>query len=172
MDGKSFTEIRHIGTCRVNYNGRDMGYTQGGVTVKITTEWVDINVDSYGVVPIDAQDKGTTIEATTPLPQTSLENYNDAYDTSVLGNVARGMGAEDRLHFGRIVGTSINKHRLVLDPINESDGIVMYAAGAFDVDELGYTNEGVRILNIHWKAFISEDRADGDRLFRIFGGMS
>ena len=165
MDGKSFTEIRHIGTCRVNYGGRDLGYTEGGVTVKITTEWVDINVDEFGVVPVDKQDKGTTIEATTPMIQSSLENYADAFDTSL-------NSPADRLTFGRKVGTSITKQRLVLDPINEDNGIVMYAAGAVDVDELGFNNEGARILNIHWVAFISEDRADGDRLFRIFGGMS
>lgn len=163
--GNSVTEIRNLSTCRVNYGGRDMGYTQGGVTVKITTDWHDVVVDTYGTVPLDSIDTGTNIEATVPLVQGSLNNYDDAYPTAT-------NSPADRLTFGRQVGTSITKQKLILDPINESDGIVIYQAGCVDVDELGYNNEGERVLNCHFKGYLDEDRAAGDKVFRIFGGMS
>lgn len=164
-DGKTATEIRNLGTCRVNYNGRGIGYTQGGVTVKITTDWHDVVVDEFGTVPLDAIDTGTNIEATIPLVQASLDNYEDAFPT--------GTGTlSSTVTFGRKVGTSITKAQLILDPINEDDGIVIYQAGCFDVDELGYSNEGERVLNCHFKGYIDESRADGDKVFRIFGGMS
>lgn len=167
---KTITEIRRLGTCRVNFGGRDMGYTFGGCTAKITTDWVDINVDDFGTVPVDDIDTGTNIDVFVPLIQASVDNYEDAFNTG--RREADPAGGEDRLVFGRKVGTSIVKMRLVLDPINDVDGIVLYKAGCYDVDELGYNNEGARILGLHFKAFMDEDRADGDRLFRIFGGLS
>jgi len=163
--GNSVTEIRNIGTCRINLGGRDMGFTQGGVTVKITTDWHSVVVDKYGTVPLDDIDTGTNIEVTIPLVQASLDNYKSAFSTG-------SNTLTDRLTFGRQVGTSITKARLVLDPINESDGLVVYQAGCFDVDELGFNNEGERILNCHFKGYIDDDRAAGDKVFRIFGGMS
>ena len=162
---KDVTEIRNLGTCRVNYAGTDMGYTQGGVSVTITTTWVAVNVDEYGEVPVDDIDVGTNIEATVPLIQASLANYIQAFDTG--RNVPT-----DRLTFGRKVGTSIGKDRLVLDPINDTDGVVIYAAGITDVDDLGFNNDGVRILTCHFKGYIDDSRSGGDKVFRLFGGMS
>ena len=169
-DIKTITEIRRLGTCRVNFDGRDMGYTHGGCTAKITTDWVNINVDDFGTVPVDDIDTGTNIDIFVPLIQASVDNYEYGFDTARREAVPAAL--EDRLVFGRIVGTSIKKFRLILDPINDVDGIVLYKAGCYDVDELGYNNEGARILGLHFKAYMDEDRVNGDRLFRIFGGSS
>jgi len=162
---KNITEIRKLGTCRVNYAGRDMGYTQGGVTVTITMDQVEIMVDEYGTVPVDSVDVGTNIEIVTPMAQASLDNYKDTLWPG------RNVPA-DRLTFGRKVGTSISTGRLVIDPINESDGVVVYKAGCVAVDDLGYNNDGIRIVGAHWRGFIADDRSGGDKVFRIFGGMS
>jgi len=168
-DTKTITEIRRLGTCRVNFGGRDMGYTFGGCTAKITTDWVDINVDEFGTVPVDDIDTGTNIDVFVPLIQASVDNYEDGFDTG--RREVAGMAGE-KIVFGRKVGTSIKKMRLVLDPINDIDGVVLYKAGCYDVDELGYNNEGARILGLHFKGFIDEDRTPGDQTFRIFGGLS
>jgi len=160
------SEIRRLGTCRVNYKGREMGYTKGGVTAKITVDIYEITVDQFGVVPLDAIDRGTTIEAVTPLAQTSFDNYTDAFPT--LATIL----AANQLSSGRKIGTSLGTGRLILDPINDSDGIVIYKAWVKDVAELGYNNDGERILGVTWGGQIDEDRAEGDKCFRIFGGMS
>lgn len=165
--GKDVTEIRSLGTCRVNFGSRDMGYTQGGVTVTITTSWNEIMIDEYGEVPVDAIDIGTNIEVMVPLVQASVNNYEYAFPTG-----RRAAPMQDRLVFGRKIGTSIPKYRLVLDPINDSDGIVIYQAGCMNVDDLGFNNDNVRVLNCHFKGFIDDSRAGGDKVFRIFGGMS
>ena len=165
--GKDITEIRRLGTCRVHFGDRDMGYTQGGVTVAITTDWIDILVDDYGSVPVDMIDVGTNIEATVPLAQASLDNYEDAF-----GMGDRPVYPSDRITFGRTTGDSIVKKRLVLDPLNDNDNIVLYLAGVVSVDELGYNNDGIRILGLHFRAFIDTGRSEGDKLFRIGGGMS
>ena len=165
---RTVTEIRNLGSCRVNYQARDMGHTQGGVLVKITVEKREVVVDEYGVVPVDVVDVGTTIEATVPLVQASFDNYNAAYptlDTILAGNI---------LSSGREVGTSLGSGRLVLDPLRaaDTDGIVIYKAYVDDVAELGYTNEGERVLSCTFKGMVSEGRTEGDKVFRIFGGMS
>lgn len=163
--GKDSTEIRNLGTCRINFGGRDMGFTQGGVTVKVTTEWHDVLVDEYGTIPLNSIDLGTNIEVTVPLVQASLDNYKDAFGMAANSPV-------DRLTFGRKVGSSATTKRLVVDPVNEDDGIVVYKAGIKDVDELGYTNEGERLVGCHFTGFVDESRAEGDKVFRFFGGMS
>jgi len=143
-----------------------MGYTKGGVTCKITTTWVDITVDRWGEVPLDAVDIGTIIEAFTPLAQGSIDNYRDAYDTGLIA------GVSGPLTFGRQVGTSITKQQLILNPINDNDRIIIYLAGVVDVDELGFNNEGHRLLGLHWKGFIDESRGEGQKTFQIFGHTS
>ena len=161
------TEFRRLGTCLVTWGGRNMGYTKGGVTAKITTTWVDITVDRWGEVPLDAIDIGTIIEAFTPLAQGSVDNYNDGFDTGVTGGV--GVGP---ITFGRQVGTSIIKQLLILNPINDNDRIIIYKAGCVDVDELGFNNEGHRLLGLHWKGFIDENLPEGQKTFQIFGHTS
>jgi len=167
---KDITEIRRLGTCRVNFGGRDLGYTQGGCEVTITTDWVDINVDDFGTVPVDAIDVGTNIEVKVPLAQASLDNYDDAYGMGDRSSL--GVRSYDRITFGRTTGDSIVKRRLVLDPLNDTDNIILYLAGAISVDPLGFNNDGVRILGITFRAYIDTGRAEGDRLFRIGGAMS
>lgn len=164
---KDITEIRRLGTCRVNFGGRDLGYTSGGCTVTITTDWVDINVDDYGTVPVDAIDVGTNIEVTVPLAQASLDNYDEAFG---MGN--RSDWARARITFGRTTGDSIVKKRLALDPLNDVDNIVIYLAGVITVGELGFNNDGIRILSLTFKGYIDTGRSEGDKLFRIGGGMS
>ena len=164
-DLRTTTEIRNLGPCRINFGSRDMGFTQGGVSAKITTDWKDVTIDEYGVVPVDAIDRGTTIEVTVPLVQASLENYEYALPTGKNSPL-------DRHTFGRQVGTSIPKYRLIIDPVGEEDGIVIYKAGIVDLDELGYNIDGERVLGCHFKGFIDDTRTNGDKLFRIFGGMS
>ncbi len=167
---KDITQIRRLGTCRVNYGGRDMGYTQGGVEVTITTDWVDINVDDFGTVPVDAIDVGTNIEAKVPLVQASLDNYDDGFGMGLRSSL--GVASLDRITFGRTTGDSIVKRRLVLDPLNDIDNVILYLAGCISVDPLGFNNEGVRILGLTFRAYIDDGRAEGDRLFRVGGGMS
>ncbi len=166
--GRTVSEIKNLGTCRINFRARDMGHTQGGCTVKITVEQRDVVVDEYGVVPVDVVDLGTQIEATIPLVQASFDNYADVYPT--LATIL----AANQLSSGRRVGQSIPGFRLVLDPlrVTDTDGIVIYKACPSDVAELGYSNDGERVLAVTFRGLIDTSRADGDRVFRIFGGMS
>jgi hypothetical protein len=165
---RTVTEIRNLGSCRVNRGGRDLGHTQGGVSAKITVEKREVVVDEYGNVPVDAVDAGTTIEVTVPLVQASWDNYVTSFPTGAT------ILAANQLSFGRQVGTSLNFARLVLDPLRaaDTDGIVVYRSYVDDVAELGYNNEGERILAVTFKGAIAEDRTAGDKCFRIFGGMS
>ena len=165
---RDVSEIRNLGTCRVNHDGRDMGHTQGGCSVKITTQIREVVVDEYGVVPVDNVDQGTIIEVVTPLAQASWDNYVDAYP------MGQTILAANQLSFGRKVGDSLATARLVLDPLRvaDDDGVVIYKAYVKDVAELGYNNEGERIVAITWGGEIDTSRAAGDMCFRIFGGMS
>jgi len=146
-----------------------LGYTQGGVTVTITMDQVEILVDDFGSVPVDSIDVGTNIEAVTPLVETTILAYN----TLLWPGTRTAVGpAIDRITFGKRVGGSATTGALILDPINENDGIRIHKAWCSSIDDLGYNNEGVRVLGAHWRGMIDTSRADGDRVFHIFGQMS
>jgi len=165
---KNITEIKKLGTCRVHFGDHNMGYTQGGVTVTITMEQVPIMVDDYGMVPVDSVDMGTTIEAFTPLAQATLLNYTDTLWTGK--SVAAPAG---HLTFGKRVGTSATTGKLTLDPMSgDTDGIQIYKAFCASIDDLGYTNDGIRIIGAHWQGLIDDSRSNGDKVFHIFGSMS
>lgn len=166
---RDVTQIRKLGTCRVHFGDLDMGYTQGGVTVTITMDQVEILVDDFGSVPVDSIDVGTNIEAVTPLVQATIANYEALLWP---GNRTALAPAIDRITFGKKVGASAITHALILDPINDDDGIRIHKAWCASIDDLGYNNEGTRILGAHWRGMIDESRADGDRVFHIFGQMS
>ena len=166
---RDVTQIRKLGTCRVHFGDLDMGYTQGGVTVTITMDQVEILVDDFGSVPVDSVDVGTNIEAVTPLVQAILNNYEKVLWTGA--RTAAGP-AIDRLTFGKRVGASASTGVLILDPINDTDGIRIHKAWCSSIDDLGYNNEGTRIIGAHWRGMIDESRANGDKVFHIYGQMS
>jgi hypothetical protein len=70
----SDTKNVKLGVCQVFYNGVDLGYTQGGVEVTVTTETHKVNVDQFGKTVIDEIIMSRNVEAKVPLAETTLEN--------------------------------------------------------------------------------------------------
>ncbi len=163
---KDVTNIIPLGPCEVRFGGVNMGHTQGGVDVRITSHWKTVVVDDYGNTPVDDYERGMEIEVDAPLAQYDVANLRvalPAYQTIV----------GDRLSFGDKIGDSIVKARLVVDPENTSElAVVVYRAAVTNQITIGYDKEGEKILQLTFKGYLDEDRAIGDRLFRIGGGAS
>ena len=70
----SSTKNVKLGVCQVFFDGVDLGYTQGGVEVSVTTETHKVNVDQFGKTTINEYIMGREVKAKAPLAETTLEN--------------------------------------------------------------------------------------------------
>jgi len=70
----SDTKNVKLGVCKVFYEGKDLGYTQGGVEVSVTTETHKTNVDQFGKTTINEYIMGREVTVKVPLAETTLDN--------------------------------------------------------------------------------------------------
>lgn len=68
------TENIQLGTCKVLFDGQDMGLTIGGVDVNVTTETHQTTVDQYGDTVVNEYIKGRNVTVSTRFAETTLEN--------------------------------------------------------------------------------------------------
>lgn len=70
----SSTKNVKLGVCNLFLAGQDLGYTQGGVEVTVTTETHQVEVDQFGKTPINEYIMGRTLKVKASLAETTLEN--------------------------------------------------------------------------------------------------
>jgi hypothetical protein len=70
----SSTKNVKLGVCQVFFDGVDLGYTQGGVEVTVSTETHKVNVDQFGKSTINEYILGREVMAKVPMAETTLEN--------------------------------------------------------------------------------------------------
>ena len=62
-----------LGPCRVRWGGKDLGLTKGGVDVTVKTDTKDIQVDQYGMSPVNSFITGRTLQIKCPFVETDLD---------------------------------------------------------------------------------------------------
>lgn len=70
----SSTRNVKLGVCRVYFDGADLGITQGGVEVSVSTETHRVEVDQFGKTAINEIIMGRTVSAKAPLAETTIRN--------------------------------------------------------------------------------------------------
>jgi len=70
----SNTKNVKLGVCQVFFDGVDLGFTQGGVEVTVTTETHKVNIDQFGNTTINEYIMGREVMAKVPMAETTLEN--------------------------------------------------------------------------------------------------
>lgn len=70
----SDTQNVKLGVCTVTFDGVDLGYTQGGVEVSVTTDTHEVQVDQFGTTPINELIMGRSVMVKVPMAETTLEN--------------------------------------------------------------------------------------------------
>lgn len=70
----SSTKNVKLGICKIYFDGADLGYTQGGVEVSVSTETFKVEVDQFGKTAINELIQGRTASVTVPLAETTLQN--------------------------------------------------------------------------------------------------
>lgn len=70
----SDTKNVKLGVCKVFYDGEDLGYTQGGVTVTVKTDTHKVNIDQFGKTTVNEYIMSRDVSAKVPLAETTLKN--------------------------------------------------------------------------------------------------
>ncbi|CAG9228870.1 hypothetical protein [Burkholderia vietnamiensis] len=70
----SDTKNVKLGICTLFYKGKDLGYTQGGVTVTVQTNTHKVNVDQFGQSAINETIMSRDVTIKAPLAETTLDN--------------------------------------------------------------------------------------------------
>jgi hypothetical protein len=70
----SNTKNVKLGVCKVFFDSKDLGYTQGGVEVTVKTDTHKVNVDQFGKSTINEYILGRDVTVKVPLAETTLDN--------------------------------------------------------------------------------------------------
>lgn len=70
----SDTKNVKLGVCTVFYDSKDLGYTQGGVTVTVQTQTHKVNVDQFGKTTVNELIMQRDVSVKVPLAETTLDN--------------------------------------------------------------------------------------------------
>ena len=80
----SSTKNVKLGVCKIYYDGRDLGLTQGGAEVTVSTETHRVEVDQFGKSAINELVMGRTLMVKAPLAETTIRNMLDTMPGSTL----------------------------------------------------------------------------------------
>lgn len=70
----SDTKNVKLGVCSINFDGQDLGYTQGGVEVSVTTDTHEVEVDQFGKTVVNEIIMKRNVKVKVPLAETTLDN--------------------------------------------------------------------------------------------------
>jgi hypothetical protein len=155
----SDTKNVKLGVCKVFFDDNDLGYTQGGVEVTVSSETHKVEVDQFGKTPINEYVMGRSVTAKVPLAETTLENLAAIMPGATL--VTDGVDpTKKRVDVSSGIGTdllSIAKE-LRLHPIgkadsDKSDDFVIHQAATAGALNFAYKVDAERIFNCEFMGY-------------------
>jgi hypothetical protein len=145
-----------LGPTQVVYDGTDIGWTLGGVTVRVADSYADLKVDQHGNTILDKINSGTEVSLEIPFAELSLDNLGRI--TGVTPEVSTGsIPTEKRVTIGSRTGCSLieNAKKLILKPMDcgvpttDTNEWITMPLAAFQAEiEDTFDPEGQRV----WKA--------------------
>lgn len=164
----NLAENVRIGICSVTFKTVDLGFTQGGVEVEVTTETHKTLVDQHGSTPLAENIMGRSITVRCPFAETTLENLvalmpgatliTDGIDPLIkYVQVTSGVGDNMLDTAGLLV-----LHPKDMGADLAEDFTVFKAATAGSLS-FAYKVDEERIFNVEFTGYV--DTANGDRIF-------
>lgn len=147
-----------LGSCGVLWGTDDLGYTKGGVDVKISTMTKDVMVDQFGPSAINRYITGRMVEVTVNMAESDLAKLALALPGSTL--TENGAKTKRKLVVKNAAGTDLRAiaKKLVLHPTGalstakNDDFIVLLAAPIGDM-EFSFNFEDERVYAVTFVGF-------------------
>ena len=146
-----------LGPCKIEYDGADIGATEGGVTIKMAEDSADLKTDQNGTQPVDTVITGVAATVECNLADISLEKFAFAHKTSVITD-----GTKQKVVIIPNIGMSLrdNSKKLVIKPY--VDGVVSTDANTWYTfnkaaikaeEEVSYDSSTQRVIKVTFMAF-------------------
>ena len=154
-----YSNIKNIGTCNVNYNSNNLGYTKGGVVVAITRAYYDRTIDLYGDSKMDRFKRGVNITVSVPILQnTTTEMAYWDQDGTTSGTT---------FTFGQSTGAALSGYLLVLEPKDDNaNDLVIYRAQPDPSSSYTYSDNNELITTVVFHGTIDTSRTNNDLMFK------
>lgn len=159
-----------IGACRVFFKApgasveRDLGDTSGGVTVSVSTETTEVEVDQQ-LDPVDEIITKRSITVSTPLAEFSLENLAMAFPGAKV--IVDGLDStKQKLVIASLSGKSardfagaLRIHPLSADSDSDlsKDFLFPFAAPIGGEISVSYTKSDLKTIPLQFKAYPNDD---------------
>lgn len=161
-----------MGTCKIMYDGVDLGLTMGGVEVTVETTTKETKVDQFGDTVANETIMGRNITVSVPLAETTLENMVALLPGASL--VTDGVDpAKKKVTVPSGTGISLLglAKEMVLHPIelpdsDTSEDLTIPLCATAGGMNFAYKYDEERVFNCTFKGY--PDRANGGLLF-IYG---
>lgn len=167
------TEDVRLGTCKILFNGVDLGLTIGGVDVQVQTTTRETKVDQFGETVTKEVITGRNVMASVPLAETTLELLAQIMPGSEL--VVDGVDPTSKkvvVSTGTGIDLRSSALELVLHPIEKldadaSEDFVIPLAATPGGIEFAYKNDQERVYKADFKGY-----PDNDGVLFIYGDKS
>jgi hypothetical protein len=153
----SDTKNVKLGVCTISYDGKDLGYTQGGVQVSVKTDTHKVNIDQFGKTTVNELIMSRDVSVKVPLAETTLENLVAIMPGATL---VTGAGGEKSVDVGVGIGVdllSIAKE-LRLHPVSKpandySEDFVIPLAATSGALDFSYDVEKERLYSVDFTGY-------------------
>lgn len=155
-----------LGVCRVMFDGKDLGFTKGGVEVSVETETHEVQVDQTGQTPVNEFIMGRTVNVSCPLAETTLENMVAIMPGAKLvtdADPGDGSAPAARVDVTMGVGVSLLDWAkpLVLHPValpdsDKSEDFTVFRAATPGAMSFAYKLDEERIFSCEFKGYPNE----------------
>lgn len=154
-----------LGVCRVLFDGKDLGFTKGGVEVSVETETHEVMVDQTGQTPVNEFIMGRTVTVSCPLAETTLENMMAIMPGAKLVTDTDGGGGvvAARVDVSMGIGTSLLEwakvltlHPVALPDNDKSEDFTIFRAATPGAMSFAYKLDEERIFSCEFKGYPNE----------------
>lgn len=157
----SSTENIKMGTCKITYDGVDLGFTMGGVEVTVATTTHETKIDQFGDTVANETVMGRTITIAAPLVETTLDNMallmpgatlktdnTDPQKPKKVVSVTSGTGLSLLERAKEMILHPINK------PTNDkSEDLVIPLCATAGAMNFAYKYDAERVFNCEFKGY-------------------
>lgn len=161
-----------MGTCKITFDGQDLGLTMGGVEVTVETTTKETRVDQFGDTVANETIMGRNITVVAPLAETTIENLiklmpgatlitDSADPTKIKAEVTSGTGTSLLS-----IAKELTLHPIELPDTDRSEDLVIPLAATAGAMNFAYKYDEERIYNATFKGY--PDREKNGLLF-VYG---
>lgn len=159
------TDNIKMGTCKLLYNGVDLGFTMGGVEVEVTTTTHETKVDQFGDTVANEYIMGRNIVVRAPLAETTLDNMAAVIPGATLvTDNTDPQNPKKKVEVTSGTGISLLERakELVLHPIakpanDHSEDLVIPLAATAGGMNFAYKYDEERVFNCEFKGYPASD---------------